>query len=140
MSQQKYTHAQGRRRLSRACNSSTTTYCGFLFDDNEGSDFDNSSADETEAEDEEYNPAQVDATFDKMKGDKDWLGRRVCKTFGEQGDFDGIIYAIDDDEDNAGYKLYMVHYFEDPNDGESMWPEEVNRYTTIFFMRENQFI
>ena len=56
------------------------------------------------------------------------MGRRVCKTFGEHGDFDGIVYAVDEDEDNEGYRLFLVHYFDDPNDGETMWPEELNRY------------
>ena len=127
-------HTQVRRRLPRSCNANTKTYCEFLFEDSEGSDFANSSGEETSAEDEEYNAAAPSKTFDKRKGEKDWLGRRICKSFGENGDFDGIVYAIDDDEDNPGYKLFLVHYFDDPDDGECMWPEELNRYVRQYVL------
>ena len=54
-------------------------------------------------------------------------GRRICKVFGSQGGFEGIVYAADDDAQRNGYRLFQVHYFEDPDDGESMWAEELVR-------------
>ena len=61
----------------------------------------------------------------KKKGDDDWVGRRIMKTFGDQGNFCGIIYGVDNDAVSKDYRLFLVHYFDDPDDGEDMWPEEV---------------
>ena len=44
----------------------------------------------------------------------------VLKSFGDHGNFEGIVHAVDDDNDNEGYRLFLVHYFEDPDDTESM--------------------
>ena len=66
-------------------------------------------------------------TMTKKRGKDSCLGCHITKTFGQHGDFDGIVYAIDDDVDNPGYRLFLVHYFEDPDDGEAMWPEELVR-------------
>ena len=73
-----------------------------------------------------YDP-ETDAqpSFDKKKGKDNWVGRRVIKSFGEHGNFCGIVYGVDTDEKSEGYRLFMVHYFDDPDDGESMWPEEL---------------
>ena len=62
----------------------------------------------------------------KKKGDDKWIGRRVVKTFGSAGDFEGIVYGVDADENKKGYRLFLIHYFDD-DDGESMWPEELHR-------------
>ena len=61
----------------------------------------------------------------KKKGEDKWVGRRIIKTFGDHGDFEGVVYAVDDDANKPGYRLFAVHYFEDPDDGELMWPEEL---------------
>ena len=62
----------------------------------------------------------------KKKGDDKWIGRRVVKKFGSAGDFEGIVYGVDADENKKGYRLFLIHYFDD-DDGESMWPEELHR-------------
>ena len=99
-------------------------YCDFLFSDDDGSD---TEEDSVAMEDgEAYNPAEEGASqYNEKLGEDKWLGRRILKTFGDHGDFQGIIYAIDDDANNDGYRLFSVHYFDDPDDGEAMWPEEV---------------
>ena len=98
--------------------------CDFLFSDDDGSDPEEDSG--SSGEEEEYNAASEGVPkYDRKRGKDSWLGRRILKTFGEHGDFEGIIYAIDDDKDNKGYRLFSVHYFADPEDGECMWPIEV---------------
>ena len=76
-------------------------------------------------EDKEYDAAKESETFDKKRGNLHWVGRRICKVFGSQGAFEGIVFATDDDSQRNGYRLFRVHYFEDPDDGESMWAEEL---------------
>ena len=98
-----------------------------MFSDDEGSDFGKESSQSDDAEDQDYDPVNdTVATFDKKKGDDKWIGRRVVKTFGSAGDFEGIVYGVDADENKKGYRLFLIHYFDD-DDGESMWPEELHR-------------
>ena len=101
---------------------------GFLDSDSSGSDTEESG------EGDEYNTSVTPARFDSLRGCDDWLGRRVCKVFEGHGDFEGIIYAVDDDENKPGYRLFSVYYFEDPDDQESMWPEEVVRLMILFVL------
>ena len=113
-----------RPRRTCAAKVNAGEYCDFLFSDDDGSDTEeNSSAAE---EEEEYNAAAEGvSSHDKKLGEDSWLGRRIVKTFGLHGDFEGIIFDIDTDENNKDYRLFCVHYFDDPDDGEEMWPEEV---------------
>ena len=100
---------QDRSSLARECTTNRGSYCEFLLSDDEGSDFDedNSSADDV---DETYDPAsEGNPAFDKKQGDEKWLGRRVVKSFGELGDFEGIVYTIDDDANKIGYRLFFVY-------------------------------
>ena len=92
--------------------------------DSEGSDFVKDS--DASSEDEVYDAAKEQLPkFDCKRGEDDWVGRRVLKSFGEHGNFEGIVYAVDDDKDNEGYRLFLVHYFDDADDPESMWPNEL---------------
>ena len=105
------------------------TYCEFLLIDDEGSDFDKDDSTNLDDVDETYDPAnEGNPTFDLNQGDDKWMGSRIVKNSGELGDFEGIVYSIDDDENKAGYRLFFVYYFDDPEDGESMWPEELVKY------------
>lgn len=113
-------------RPRRTCtdNLNAGAYCDFLFSDDDGSDIQEECV--PVEQEEEYNPAKEGvAPYDNKRGEDNWLGRRILKTFGDHGDFEGIIYAIDDDANNEGYRLFAVHYFNDPDDGEAMWPDEV---------------
>ena len=75
---------------------------------------------------EQYNAVKEGAPkYDSKLGKDSWLGRRVLKTFGDHGDFEGIVFAIDEDAHNPDHRLFCVHYFDDPEDGESMWPDEL---------------
>ena len=101
------------------------TYVDFLFSDDEGSDSSGEEAQDS-GDDETYDATTEGApTFDKKKGENSWIGRRIVKNFGDQGDFAGIVYGADADADNKGFRLFLVHYFDDPDDGEAMWAEEL---------------
>ena len=63
----------------------------------------------------------------KKRGDNNWIGRRVVKNFGSAGDFEGVVYGVDEDEARKDYRLFLVYYFDD-EDAETMWPEELDRY------------
>ena len=124
---------QVRSQPSRECTKNAGSYCDFLFDtafdsDNDGvlEEFDVSSS---EDEDEKYDPENE--VFDKKKGEDNWVGRRIIKSFGAAGEFEGIVYAVDNDDNKKGYRLFLMYYFEDPDDGESMWPEELYRYVML---------
>lgn len=112
---------------SRTCTQKSYEYAEFFATDDEASDFDEANDAATfDDSDEPYDAeSSVIPTFDKQKGQDNWVGRRVVKTFGDHGDFDGIVFAVDDDANKKGYRLFAVHYFDDPDDGEEMWPEEV---------------
>ena len=102
--------------------------CGieFLQTDDEGSDFeDNESSNEEECEAYEADAETAQAKYDKQRGEDCWVGRRIVKTFDQHGDFDGIVYDVDQDAKDSRRRLFMVYYFEDPDDQESMWPEEL---------------
>ena len=76
--------------------------------------------------DETYDAANEQLPkYDLKRGQDSWVGRRIVKSFANHGDFEGIVYAVDDDDRNKDYRLFLVHYFEDPDDGESMWPKEL---------------
>ena len=80
---------------ARACTDKVGSYCDFLFSDSEGSDYEEVLSDIEVSEDgEQYNPeAEKQTAFDKYNGDDEWVGRRVVKTFGEHGDFEGIVHG-----------------------------------------------
>ena len=124
-------HIQATPRPSRACtkNLNAGAYCDFLFDDDDGSDTDEDVGGQADSDvDLDYDPSvQGEAQYDKKRGKDSWVGRRVIKNFEQHGDFDGIIYGVDEDADTDGYRLFLVHYFLDPEDGEAMWPEELVR-------------
>ena len=116
------------RRTSAKKPPSYAEYDSFLFSDEDGSESNEELCEEDiiGSEDEAEYDASIDPeTFDKKRGDLNWVGRRICKVFGSQGDFEGIVFATDDDAQRNGYRLFRVHYFEDPDDGESMWAEEL---------------
>ena len=117
---------QVRSRPARKCTEGAGSYCEFLFaSGDEGSDS-LDEADSGEEVDMAYDPSTVAApTFNKKWGEDDWIGRRVIKSFGEHGNFCGIVYGADKDENTADYRLFLVHYFDDPGDPECMWPEEL---------------
>ena len=77
---------------------------------------------------EEYNANMQVENYDKKRGNLSWIGRRVRKNFVGRGEFEGIVFAADDDAEQKGYRLFFVHYFEDPDDGEYMWAEELVRF------------
>ena len=99
----------------------------FILSDDDGSDFSEDECSSKDEQDELYDATAESIQFNKKLGDDKWVGRRVCKVFPDHGQFEGIVYSVDDDSSNPGYRLFMMHYFEDPNDGESMWPEELAR-------------
>ena len=119
------------KRPSRTCTKSVSSYVDFdefLFSDDEGSLSDEELCAEDPIDrdsDEEYDASNEAETYDKKRGNLDWVGRRICKVFGSQGGFEGIVFGTDDDSQRNGYRLFRVHYFEDPDDGESMWAEEL---------------
>ena len=88
----------------------------FLSSDDEGSD----TEEDLSEEDEVYDAQFATIPFNKKRGEDKWVGRRVCKVFPGHGDFEGIIYGVDEDDTQKGYRLFLVYYFEDPDDGESM--------------------
>ena len=90
----------------------------FLMSDLDGSDF--SSSEESDEENEDYDAASTSAKFDFKRGEDKWIGRRICKVFGVHDEFEGIVYGVDVDENKPDHRLFLVHYFEDPDDGESM--------------------
>ena len=92
--------------------------------DSEGTDF--AEGDSASEQDEAYDATKERTPkYDCKRGEDNWVGRRVVKSFGEHGDFEGIVYGADEDTDNKGYRLFLVHYFDDPEDPESMWPNEL---------------
>lgn len=118
---------QTRALPPRACVQKSYEYAEFFGTDDEGSDFDEANDAATSDDSDESYDAETNAipVFDKKKGEDNWVGRRIVKSFGEHGDFDGIVFAVDDDANKPGYRLFAVHYFDDPDDGEEMWPEEL---------------
>ena len=116
-------------RPSRACTKKSYQYAEFFATDSEGSDYEELSELEVSEDDETYDATtEGQEPFDKQKGRDDWIGRHIVKTFGEHGDFDGIVFGVDTDADKPGCHLFLVHYFDDPDDGEEMWPEELVRF------------
>ena len=49
----------------------------------------------------------------------------ALRRFGEHDNFCGRVHGVDDDNKNKGYRLFLMHYFDDPDDGETMWTEEL---------------
>ena len=45
--------------------------------------------------------------------------------FPGHGEFEGIVVYCNDDDVKPGYRIFRVHYFEDPEDGEDFWPSEL---------------
>lgn len=119
------------KRPCRTCTQNAPTYADyqeFLFSDDEGSVSDEELCVEDlggSDEDEDYDASKGEEIYDKKLGNPDWVGRRICKVFGSQGTFEGIVFGSDDDAQRNGYRLFRVHYFEDPDDGESMWVKEL---------------
>ena len=102
-----------------------------MLSDDEGSDFDEDiQEDDADNEDQQYDPTDQTPAFDQKRGKDEWIGRRIVKNFGSAGDFEGVVYGVDDDNKNKGYRLFLVHYFDD-EDAETMWPEELDRYKKI---------
>ena len=66
-----------------------------------------------EAEDTE----SVPSNFDRIRGSDSWLGRHVEKSFGSLGKFKGRVDGADDDEANAGHRIFHVTY----RDGDEEW-------------------
>ena len=119
---------QVRSRPTRACVEGAGSYCEFLFSDSEGSDLDEDEFvnNEEGAEDESYDASTESLpAFDQKKGNVNWVGRRLIKSFGEHDNFCGIVHGMNDDKKSKGYRLFLIHYFDDPDDGEAMWPEEL---------------
>ena len=122
---------ESEKRPRRTCTKKPLSYVdydSFLFSDDDGSQSDEDLCEEDlggSKDEEEYDAAKDSETYDKKRGNLKWVGRRICKVFGSQGGFEGIVFAADEDADRNGYKLFRVHYFEDPGDGESMWAEEL---------------
>ena len=130
----------------RARRSSTNTkqnydedFLPFLVSDDEGSDFSEDAESDSEEEAKEYDAAATNVQFDLKRGEDNWIGRRVCKVFPDHGEFEGVIYGVDVDDNNTDYRLFLVHYFEDPDDGESMWPQEIARLV-VFLVIERRFM
>ena len=97
-------------RPTRSCAQKSCVYVEFFFtSDDEGSDFgEETSTSNSDCSDEDYDPATSESpAFDKKKGEDNWVGRRVVKTFGEHGDFDGIVFAVDDDANKPGYRPFV---------------------------------
>ena len=81
--------------------------------------------------------------YDRSVTEDDWVGRRVVKNFDrwacEHDEFEGIIvYGVDEDTDNKDYRLFLVHYFDDPEDPESMWSTDLMKQV-ITFMKQLLF-
>ena len=125
---------QNSSRPTRTCTKKVTNYndnncvIEFLQSDDEGSDFEQADSNDNDDEECEVYEADIEAagaTYDKKLGEDCWVGRRIIKSFGQHGDFDGIIYNVDQDSNKPDHRLFMVYYFEDPEDPESMRPEEL---------------
>ena len=84
-------------------------------------------------QDKEYNANMQIENYDQKRGNLSWIGRRVRKIFAGRGEFEGIVYGADDDAQHKGYRLFFIHYFEDPDDGEYMWAEELVRFVVSIF-------
>ena len=119
---------QVRSRPARKHTEGAGSYCELLFaSGDEGSDS-LDEADSGEEVDASYDPVTESApTFNKKWGEDSWIDRRVIKSFGEHGNFCDIVHThgADKDENNATHRLFMVNYFDDPDDVEYMWSEEL---------------
>ena len=112
--------------MTRACTQNVGSYCEIFVSDSECSDvFEDASSGE---EDESHDATKEQLPeYDDKRGEDSWVGRRIVKKFGDYGDFEGIVYGVDEDTDNEGYRLFLCYYFDDPEDAESMWPDELMR-------------
>ena len=43
------------------------------------------------------------------------------------------MYGVDEDKNTKGYRLFLVHYFDD-EDVETMWAEELNRHAYLEYL------
>ena len=48
-------------------------------------------------QDKEYNANMQIENYDQKRGNLSWIGRRVRKIFAGRGEFEGIVYAADDE-------------------------------------------
>ena len=74
------------------------------------------------------------STFDRIRGEDSWLGRRVLKKFWvgkgksrHQVLFAGQVTDIDEDEHNPGHRLFEVKY----EDGDVEWADAVDISTIL---------
>ena len=120
---------QASARPSRKCAAEAGSYCELFLSDEEGSDF----QEDSEGDDDEKCDPSSTKTFDQKRGKDEWIGRRVVKNFGSAGDFEGVVVGVDQDKNKKGYRLFLVYYFDD-EDSETMWPEELNRYSLLNYL------
>ena len=125
------------KRSQRTCQASARSFSelykeandltSFLQSDEEdsGSDLDDEIIGEQGQE--EYDPADSTDPYDKKQGEDSWIGRRVCKTFGELGQFIGIIYKARKDRNKKGHRLFAIYYFDD-HSFEELWPTEIVKH------------
>ena len=59
----------------------------------------------------------VDTICHNMRGEDDWVGRTVKKTWPGQGTFTGRVTKVDDDAENVGHRLFQCTY----SDGDVEW-------------------
>ena len=109
------------RSHGRACRKESS-YAEFFASDEEGSDSEESENEAPEQQD--YDPVQ-EQNFNVKQGRDEWVGRRVCKMFAGHGEFEGVVVDVNEDDAKEGYRIFRVHYFEDPEDGEDFWPQEL---------------
>ena len=127
------------RRSRRACKTNARSFeslyneandlTSFLFSEEDDSGSSSDSEDELLCDvlREDYDPADVKDPFDKYQGSDDWIGRRVCKTFGELGTFTGVIYKGRRDPKTPRYRLFSIFYFDDRT-FEEMWPQQIVKH------------
>ena len=125
------------KRSQRACQASARSFSelykevndltSFLQSDEEDSESDLDDEIIGEQGQEEYDPADSTDPYDKKQGEDSWIGRRVCKTFGELGQFIGIIYKARKDRNKKGHRLFAIYYFDD-HSFEELWPTEIVKH------------
>lgn len=59
----------------------------------------------------------LEQRFNSIRGEDEWIGRRVKKEFGKHGIFFGRVTNVDDDSANDGHRIFECTY----DDGDVEW-------------------
>ena len=119
---------QVRSRPTRVCVAGAGSYCEILFSDSEGSDLDEDEFvnNEEGAEDESYDASTESLpAFDQIK--ETLIGWTDDESKVTESTVIFVTQCVEWTmiKKSKGYRLFLVHYFDDPDDGKAMWPEEL---------------